>query len=100
MAPEVIKSKEYTKKVDIFSVGIIMYSLLTGGKHPVYEHSDSTKSFTNKITNLKEFGEESTSCLSFICKSLFSQLTKFDSYSRYSASEALEHPWITRNLFD
>lgn len=49
MAPEVIKSKEYTKKVDVFSIGIIMYLLLTGGKHPIFEETDSVKSFKNKI---------------------------------------------------
>lgn len=41
MAPEVINSKEYTKKVDIFSSGIIMYMLLTGGQHPILKPNDT-----------------------------------------------------------
>jgi serine/threonine protein kinase len=37
MAPEVVvHGHEYTKSVDIFSTGIIMYEVLTGGLHPLY----------------------------------------------------------------
>jgi serine/threonine protein kinase len=37
MAPEVVSlSYEYTKSVDIWSIGIIMYEVLTGGKHPLF----------------------------------------------------------------
>ena len=36
MAPEVIKYNEYTKSVDMWSAGIIMYNLLTMGSHPFY----------------------------------------------------------------
>lgn len=34
MAPEVIHRFEYDTKADIWSLGILMYSLLTGGDYP------------------------------------------------------------------
>jgi calcium/calmodulin-dependent protein kinase I len=37
MAPEVAFSQEYTKSVDLWSCGIIMYEILTEGKHPLFE---------------------------------------------------------------
>jgi serine/threonine protein kinase len=36
MAPEVASSKQYTKSVDMWAIGIIMHMVLTGGKHPIY----------------------------------------------------------------
>lgn len=36
MAPEVALKKEYSRSVDIWSIGIIMYMLLTGGSHPLF----------------------------------------------------------------
>lgn len=36
MAPEVALNQEYTKSVDIWSIGIILYFVLTEGKHPLY----------------------------------------------------------------
>jgi len=34
MAPELFNSKQYTKSVDIYSVGIITYNIITLGRHP------------------------------------------------------------------
>lgn len=45
MAPEVALKKEYSKSVDIWSIGIIMYMLLTGGSHPLYANKDSVETF-------------------------------------------------------
>lgn len=36
MSPELIKKRQYTAGVDVFAVGVVMYMLLTGGKHPLY----------------------------------------------------------------
>ncbi|KAJ8302248.1 LOW QUALITY PROTEIN: hypothetical protein KUTeg_021235 [Tegillarca granosa] len=37
-APEVIRGETYSFKADVFSYGITIYSLLTGGKHPFFEY--------------------------------------------------------------
>jgi calcium/calmodulin-dependent protein kinase I len=49
MAPEVALKKEYSKSVDIWSIGIIMYNLLTGGNHPLYQKSDSVEMYKAKL---------------------------------------------------
>lgn len=36
MAPEFFTSKHYSKPVDIWSCGIILYMVCTNGKHPLY----------------------------------------------------------------
>ena len=34
MAPETMKGKEYTEKIDIWALGLIAYELITGGCFP------------------------------------------------------------------
>jgi len=40
MSPELIKKRQYTSGVDVFAVGVVMYMLLTGGKHPLYKSDE------------------------------------------------------------
>ena len=37
MGPELLLGSVYSKSVEVFATGIIMYMLLTGGKHPIYD---------------------------------------------------------------
>ena len=40
MAPEIVKeNNRYSKSVDIWAIGIIMHQILTGNKHPYYDHN-------------------------------------------------------------
>lgn len=54
MAPEVVFKKEYSRSVDIFSIGIIMHMLLTGGDHPLYSKKDNTQSYREKLRITKK----------------------------------------------
>ena len=49
MAPEVAFKKDYSKSVDVWSTGIIMYMLLTGGDHPLYSSKDDAESYKPKL---------------------------------------------------
>ena len=100
MAPEQISSLRYTKGVDIWSVGIILYRLLNKGKYPFYNKGDSTSVLIEKINN-KEVEFDLENCpISPICRHfIYKLLDKNPSY-RYSARLALSHPWITMNKFD
>ena len=53
MAPEVALTKDYSRSVDIWSRGIVMYMLLTGGEHPLFEKGkDSPEVYQQKISKL------------------------------------------------
>lgn len=41
MAPEWILHASYGKKVDLWSVGIIMYMVITKGIHPLFVKGDN-----------------------------------------------------------
>lgn len=94
MAPEVALKKEYSKSVDVWSTGIILHMLLTGGTHPLFTSQDDPDSYKAKLARMKqlEFPEH----LSGLARNLFMKLTKFNIAQRYSAQDALKHPWITR----
>ena len=51
MAPEQISSLRYSKAVDIWSVGVVLYMLLNKGKNPFYNKGDSQERVTEKINN-------------------------------------------------
>lgn len=93
MAPELLGGKRYTESADIWSCGIILYSLLCG-RHPLYKSGDTYDSFLDKLKKLIWCYPESISTLA---KDLFTRCVKPNPIERYSASLALNHPWVTRN---
>ena len=97
MAPEVARGKQYTKTVDIWAIGIIMHIIYTGGKHPIYtKEEDTYDTFKAKLQKIKTL--EPHESFSQIARSLFMRLTSVSSAGRYTAGDALKHPWITRKL--
>jgi serine/threonine protein kinase len=94
MAPEILMYKEYNKSVDMWSVGILMYILISGGRHPFYKSNMSLKQYCDvlekkpKVTFDDQFSE--------LSKDLISKFLKFQTIQRYSVYQALKHPWITR----
>ena len=100
MAPEQISNLTYSKGVDIWSVGIILYMLLNKGKNPFYNKEDSTDTLIYNINN-KEIEFDLENCpISAIGRHLIYKLLDKNPSYRYSARLALNHPWITLNKFD
>ena len=100
MAPEQISNATYSKAVDIWSVGIILYMLLNKGKNPFYNKEDSTNTLIDNINN-KEIEFDLEKCpISAIGRHLIYKLLDKNPSNRYSARLALNHPWITLNKFD
>jgi serine/threonine protein kinase len=98
MAPEEIERKSYYLSVDIWSIGILMYMLLNKGEHPFYHENDTKEIF---LKNLKENKKiEFNNKISFMAMHLIKKLLEHDPIKRYKASDALKHPWITRNPED
>jgi serine/threonine protein kinase len=95
MAPEVALKQEYSKSIDVWSLGIIMYNLLSGGRHPLHEKGDSLEKFKKKLEDQQEFYFDES--FSNLAKDLINKLTCYSPISRYNVNQALKHPWITRS---
>jgi calcium/calmodulin-dependent protein kinase I len=92
MAPEQTSQKFYSKPVDIWSCGIIVYVLITR-KHPLTNSNETSASYILKLSNPQwQFPEN----FSEPARDLFLKLVKMAPLERYTASEALSHPWVSR----
>ena len=97
MAPELIQKKLYFLSVDIWSIGVLMYILLNKGKHPFYVKGDKRSDVAKKIKLGKIYFYEK---ISPYAEHLIQKLLESNPSWRYTASQAIKHPWITRNLND
>ena len=94
MSPEIIMNRKYDSLVDIWSVGIIMYILESGGMHPIYDENMSSKTFVEFIKNKNKINFPDF--FPTIARNFFLKLTKYDPFFRYNVNKALNHPWIIR----
>lgn len=94
MAPEVLKGK-YNKSCDIWSVGTIAYILLCG--YPPFNGKLDSDIFENIRKGHFEFPVRQWSDKSNEAKDFIKCLLRRDPRKRFSAGEALCHPWI-KNL--
>mmetsp|Transcript_168262 Transcript_168262/g.540577 ORF Transcript_168262/g.540577 Transcript_168262/m.540577 type:complete len:557 (+) Transcript_168262:65-1735(+) len=90
IAPEVLKHK-YTQKADLWSLGVIVYMLLTGG--PPFVGTE--KKVLAQIAAGKPQWSASWHKLSEGAQHFVKKLLVLDPEARYSAEEALKDEWIT-----
>ena len=91
-APEVLIGPGYSTKADIFSVGIILYTILTGVS-PFYGKTQQEVLQKNKACNI-EYPEKYWSNVSAHAKSLVERMTEKNPYKRPTAAECLQHQWF------
>ena len=94
IAPEVLK-KNYDEKCDLWSIGVIMFILLTG--EPPFNGNTDEEILQNVKNGYVDFSTSIFEEISEEAKDLLSKLLEKVPAKRYSAIEALEHPWI-KNL--
>lgn len=98
VAPEVLMCESYDKSVDMWGIGIITYILLAG--YPPFYAEDDTALF-EKIMNAEyDFDDECWDDVSDLAKDFISHLLVKDPKERYTAEEALKHPWLKSDASD
>lgn len=91
-APEIVKDERYSKSVDMWALGCVLYTLLCGFP-PFYD--ESIQVLTEKVargqyTFLSPWWDD----ISKSAQDLVSHLLTVDPDKRYTIREFLNHPWI------
>lgn len=94
MAPEVLK-KNYTEKCDLWSVGVIMYILLT--KLPPFNGNNDEEIYESIRVGEYDLGQPNLDKATKNCKTLLRRLLEKKPEERISAEEALKHDWFNVN---
>ncbi|KAI9495899.1 kinase-like domain-containing protein, partial [Zychaea mexicana] len=94
VAPEILLRTGHGTPVDIWSVGVITYTLL-GGYTPIWGADEATL-FDSIIRGHYEFDEEYWSDNPASAKHLIDCMLQLDPEKRITATEALQHPWISQ----
>jgi calcium/calmodulin-dependent protein kinase I len=92
VAPEILTAESYDKSVDMWSVGVIIYILLSG--YPPF-YADSAPALFKKIMDVKyDFDDSVWDDISDSAKDLIRNLLVKDPSKRFTASHCLEHAWV------
>lgn len=91
VAPEVLLGHAYDEKVDIWSLGTVVYTLLTGT--PLFGGS-RRQIHKRKTTGNVYYSTYFRTGLTEEAKRFVRLLVNLDPQARPSAQEALEHPWL------
>ncbi|CAD8108569.1 unnamed protein product [Paramecium sonneborni] len=92
MAPEMIQKKKYNRSVDIWAMGIVVFNLLTQGKHPFYQQFDDKESYCENIQWMKWNWQPgiNNNSINFLIRTV-----AYLPENRLNIIQCLEHPWIT-----
>ncbi|GAV85853.1 Pkinase domain-containing protein [Cephalotus follicularis] len=92
VAPEVLMGREYDEKVDLWSAGVVLYTMLAG--MPPFYGETVTEIFEAVLRGNLRFPTKVFRNVSMEAKDLLRKLICRDVSRRFSAEQALRHPWI------
>ncbi|KAJ1271881.1 hypothetical protein BS78_06G159700 [Paspalum vaginatum] len=93
VAPEVVAGGEYGEKVDVWSAGVVMYVLLSGGALP-FGGETPADVFAAVLRGGLRFPPALFAGVSPAAKDLMRRMMCRDVSRRFSAEQVLRHPWI------
>ncbi|KAG2210058.1 hypothetical protein INT47_003494 [Mucor saturninus] len=96
-APEIVRDQKYSKSVDMWAIGCVLYTILCGFP-PFYD--ESIRALTHKVargdyTFLSPWWDPITPA----AKDLITNLLNVDPEKRYTIEEFFQHPWVTNSPF-
>ena len=95
-APEIVKDERYSKSVDMWALGCVLYTILCGFP-PFYD--ESIQALTEKVARGEyTFLSPWWDSISAEAKDLVSHLLTVDPDKRYSIHDFLAHPWIQQAI--
>uniref|UniRef100_A0A6B2L1S6 Protein kinase domain-containing protein n=1 Tax=Arcella intermedia TaxID=1963864 RepID=A0A6B2L1S6_9EUKA len=92
MAPEIQKSNPYTYKADLWSVGVIIYRLITGKR--LFNTTPSLRQLDDPLFNLFHPDVPELQNVSEECVDLLTKLLEMDPNSRIDWNGFCSHPFI------
>jgi len=93
VAPEILMQKGYGKPVDIWSLGVITFILLSGYP-PFYDENDAVL-FQKIMRGKFEFDPVYWDAISESAKELISMMLIPDPNKRFNAAQVCAHPWVS-----
>ncbi|XP_026057081.1 ribosomal protein S6 kinase alpha-3-like isoform X1 [Carassius auratus] len=95
VAPEVLKRQGYDAACDIWSLGVLLYTMLTGFTPFANGPEDTPEEILARIGGGKfSLTGGYWSSVSFEAKDLVSKMLHVDPHQRLTAAQVLKHPWI------
>ena len=91
MAPEIVDCDQHSFPCDMWSVGIMLYNMLSGSYPFNFRNLDKEIVSTPVLFLGPKWSE-----ISHEAKHLISKLLEKDQYNRINAKQALDHPWFKK----
>jgi len=96
MAPEIIKGDPYGPEVDVWAIGVITYVMLAG--FPPFDGENDVEVFASILAIRYDFPSPEWDNISQEACDFISSIFVDDPKKRLTASEALRHPWLVKNV--
>jgi len=94
MAPEMLEGAKYGFGVDVWGVGVLAYIMLCG--YPPFYGKTENERVEKILSGHFEFADEVWDTVSESAKNFICHLLVMQPQARYTAAQALKHPWITK----